>query len=121
MLRRLVESAQFTSLDFTSALADHGIKISMDWRGSWRDNVFVERLWRSIKYEEAYLHACESVNQAKAGIGRYIEFYNTRRPHSTLNKNTPDEFYFASLPALPKQLDRQCPRCPPTSTPQSST
>ena len=96
------QGSQFTSLDFTSALADRGIKISMDGRGSWRDNVFVERLWRSIKYEEVYLHAYESVSQAKAGIGRYIEFYNSRRPHSTLDKKTPDEFYFASLPAIQK-------------------
>jgi putative transposase len=96
------QGSQFTSLDFTSTLADRGIKISMDGRVSWRDNVFVERLWRSIKYEEVYLHASESVSQAKAGIGRYIEFYNTRRPQSTLDKKTPDEFYFASLPALLK-------------------
>jgi putative transposase len=96
------QGSQFTSLDFTSALQERGIRISMDGRGSWRDNVFVERLWRSIKYEEVYLHAYESVSQAKAGIGRYIEFYNTRRPHSTLDKKTPDEFYFASLAPLPK-------------------
>jgi putative transposase len=96
------QGSQFTSLEFTSALREHGIKISMDGRGSWRDNVFVERLWRSIKYEEVYLHAYESVSQAKAGIGRYIEFYNTRRPHSMLDKMTPDEFYFASMAALPR-------------------
>ena len=96
------QGSQFTSLDFTDALKARDIQISMDGKGSWRDNVFVERLWRSIKYEEVYLHAYESVSQAKAGIGRYIDFYNTRRPHSTLDKKTPDEFYFASLPALPK-------------------
>ena len=96
------QGSQFTSLDFTSALQERGIRISMDGRGSWRDNVFVERLWRSIKYEEVYLHAYDSVSQAKAGIGRYIEFYNTRRPHSTLDKKTPDEFYFASLAPLAK-------------------
>ena len=95
------QGSQFTSLDFTGALSERGIKISMDGRGSWRDNVFVERLWRSIKYEEVYLHAYDSVSQAKSGIGRYIEFYNTRRPHSALDKMTPDEFYFAALPALP--------------------
>ena len=94
------QGSQFTSLEFTGALHEHGVQISMDGRGSWRDNVFVERLWRSIKYEEVYLHAYESVSQAKAGIGRYIEFYNTRRPHSTLDKQTPDEFYFASLGRL---------------------
>jgi putative transposase len=96
------QGSQFTSADFTDALKARSIQISMDGKGSWRDNVFVERLWRSIKYEEVYLHAYDSVSQAKAGIGRYIEFYNGRRPHTALDKKTPDEFYFASLPALPK-------------------
>ena len=63
-------------------------------------NIFVERLWRSIKYEEVYLHAYDSVSQAKAGLARYIDFYNTARPHSLLDKKTPDEFYFATLPAI---------------------
>ena len=74
--------------------------ISMDGRGAWRDNVFVERLWRSVKYEEVYLHAYDSVAQARAGITRYIDFYNSRRPHSSLDKKTPDEFYFATLAPL---------------------
>ena len=69
-------------------------------RGPWRDNVFVERLWKSIKYEEVYLHAYDSVGQAKTGLARYIDFYNSKRPHSSLHKNTPDEFYFATLPAI---------------------
>ena len=69
-------------------------------RGAWRDNIFVERIWRSIKYEEVYLHAYDSVALAKAGIARYIDFYNARRPHSSLDKRTPDEFYFAKLPAM---------------------
>lgn len=94
------QGSQFTSVAFTDALKERGIAISMDGRGSWRDNVFVERLWRSIKYEEVYLHAYESVKQAKAAIARYVEFYNSRRPHSSLDKRTPDEFYFASLPAI---------------------
>lgn len=80
---------QFTSPEFTSALHERG-------------NVFVERLWRSIKHDEVYLHADESVSQAKAGIGRYIEFYNTHRPHSMLDKRMPDEFYFALLAPLAK-------------------
>ena len=96
------QGSQFSSLDFTSALKERHIEISMDGRGSWRDNVFVERLWRSIKYEEVYLHAYESVSQAKAGIGRYIEFYNMCRPHTALDKKTPDEFYFASLAPFAK-------------------
>ena len=96
------QGSQFTSFDFTTALKERHIEISMDGRGSWRDNVFVERLWKSVKYEEVYLHAYDSVSQAKAGIGRYFEFYNTRRPHTALDKQTPDEFYFASLPAIQK-------------------
>lgn len=94
------QGSQFTSEAFTRELTTRGIQISMDGKGSWRDNVFVERLWRSIKYEEVYLHAYESVSQAKAGIARYIGFYNAHRPHSSLDKKTPDEFYFATLPAM---------------------
>jgi putative transposase len=96
------QGSQFTSAAFTDELLKRGIAISMDGKGSWRDNVFVERLWRSIKYEEVYLHAYDSVSQAKAAIARYIEFYNTRRPHSSLAGRTPDEFYFASLHAFAK-------------------
>ena len=94
------QGSQFTSEAFTEVLEAREIAISMDGRGSWRDNVFVERLWRSIKYEEVYLHAYDSVGHAKAGLARYIDFYNTRRPHSSLDKKTPDEFYFATLPAI---------------------
>ncbi len=94
------QGSQFTSEAFTNALKERGIQISMDGKGAWRDNVFVERLWRSIKYEEVYLHAYESVSHAKAGLARYIDFYNTRRPHSSLDTKTPDEFYFATLPAI---------------------
>ncbi len=78
MLRRPIESTQFTSSEFTRLLHGHGIRISMDGKGCWRDNVFVERVWRSIKYEEVYLHAYETVSAAREGIGRYINFYNTR-------------------------------------------
>jgi putative transposase len=94
------QGSQFTSLEFTQLLKDHGIAISMDGKGCWRDNVFVERLWKSIKYEEVYLRAYESVSAAKAGIGNYLTFYNSRRPHSALDGGTPDAFYFANLPAL---------------------
>ena len=94
------QGSQFTSEEFTEALKSRGVQISMDGRGAWRDNIFIERFWRSIKYEEIYLHAYESVTQAKAGIARYINFYNTERPHSSLDKKTPDEFYFATLPAI---------------------
>jgi putative transposase len=94
------QGSQFTSAAFIDELDKRGIAISMDGKGSWRDNVFVERLWKSIKYEEVYLKAYDSVSHARAAIGRYIDFYNTRRPHSSLDKKTPDEFYFATLPAI---------------------
>jgi putative transposase len=94
------QGSQFTSEAFTGVLKARSIQISMDGKGSWRDNVFVERLWRSIKYEEVYLHAYDSVSCAKAGLVRYISFYNAHRPHSSLDKKTPDEFYFANLPAI---------------------
>jgi putative transposase len=87
------QGSQFTSIDFTGMLKDAGIAISMDGKGAWRDNVFVERLWRSIKYEEIYLHAYPNVTEARNGIGRYIDFYNTMRPHSSLAGRTPDEAY----------------------------
>ena len=70
----------------------------MDGKGCWRDNVFVERLWKSIKYEEVYLHAYDSVSHAKASLARYIKFYNGLRPHSSLDRQTPDDVYFSSLP-----------------------
>lgn len=89
---------QFTSSAFNCLLHDHCIRISMDGKGCWRDNVFIERLWRSIKYEEVYLHAYESVSQDRSGIGRYIEFYNTRHPHSSLGARTPEVVYFQTLP-----------------------
>ena len=92
------QGSQFTSLAFTGLLKDHGIAISMDGQGCWRDNVFVERLWRSVKYEEVYLRAYDSVSHAKASLSRYFDFYNTRRPHSSLDRKTPDQVYFASLP-----------------------
>ena len=91
------QGSQFTSSAFTGLLLEHGIRISMDGKGCWRDNVFIERVWRSIKYEEVYLHAYEAVSAAREGIGRYINFYNTRRPHSSLQARTPDVVYFASL------------------------
>jgi putative transposase len=88
------QGSQFTSLDFTSVLTKAGVAISMDGKGAWRDNVFVERLWRTIKYEEVYLRAYDSVSEARASISRYLAFYNRRRPHSSLDARTPDEAYF---------------------------
>ena len=92
------QGSQFTGSAFTGVLADNGIAISMDGKGAWRDNVFVERLWRSVKYEEVYLRAYDSVSEARASIGRYLGFYNGRRPHSSLDGMTPDQAYFTPLP-----------------------
>ncbi len=83
------QGSQFTSIDFTAVLKKADIAISMDGKGAWRDNVFVERLWRSIKYEEVYLHAYKTVPEARAGISRYLAFYNTRRPHSAIALQPP--------------------------------
>jgi len=94
------QGSQFTSLPFTGLLLKHGIAISMDGRGAWRDNVFVERLWRSVKYEEVYLRAYDSVAEARASIGQYMTFYNNRRPHSSLDACTPDQTYFNHVPLL---------------------
>jgi len=92
------QGSQFTSQAFTGLLKENNIRISMDGKGAWRDNVFVERLWRSVKYEEVYLHAYDSVSSTRAGLDRYFRFYNTRRPHSSLDRQTPDQVYFNSLP-----------------------
>jgi putative transposase len=92
------QGSQFTGAAFTGVLADNGIAISMDGKGAWRDNVFVERLWRSVKYEEVYLKAYDSVGEARTSIGRYLDFYNRRRPHSSLDGTTPDRAYFEQLP-----------------------
>jgi putative transposase len=94
------QGSQFTSAAFTGLLLENAIAISMDGRGAWRDNVFVERLWRSVKYEEVYLRAYDSVGEARASIGRYLEFYNRKRPHSSLDARTPDRAYFNSLPLV---------------------
>jgi putative transposase len=91
------QGSQFTSTAFTGLLNENAIAISMDGRGSWRDNVFVERLWRTVKYEEVYLRAYETVSQARASLGRYIDFYNRQRPHSSLDRQTPDEAYFNQM------------------------
>jgi putative transposase len=94
------QGSQFTSAAFTGLLLENGIAISMDGRGAWRDNVFVERLWRSLKYEEVYLRAYETVAEARRLIGRYLDFFNTKRPHSSLGARTPDQAYFAPPPTV---------------------
>ena len=92
------QGSQFTGSAFTGVLTKQIIAISMDGKGAWRDNVFVERLWRTIKYEEVYLRAYESISEARASIGRYLHFYNERRPHASLDGMTPDQAYFTPLP-----------------------
>ena len=95
------QGCQFTSAAFTGLLQAHGIRISMDGRGRWLDNVFIERLWKTVKYEEVYLRAYESVSDAKASLATYFDFYNARRPHTSLDRMTPDQIYCQALP-LPK-------------------
>src|SRR5471030_2712430 len=94
------QGSQFTSVAFTGVLLNNAIAISMDGKGSWRDNVFVERIWRSVKYEEVYLRAYASVGEARISIGRYLDFYNRKRPHSSLDRRTPDEAYFDPTPFI---------------------
>ena len=96
------QGSQFTCEAFTDVLLKNDIKISMDGKGAWRDNVFVERLWRSVKYEEVYLRAYNSVSDARTSLGRYLDLYNRRRPHSSLDDRTPDQVYFT--PALLNRL-----------------
>ena len=95
------QGSQFTSLDFIKLLKDAKISISMDGKGAWRDNRMIERFWRSVKYEEIYLHAYTNVPEARAGIGKYIKFYNERRPHSSLAGKTPDQAYFNQPKPIP--------------------
>jgi putative transposase len=92
------QGAQFTSADFLAVLRAHEIQISMDGQGCWRDNVFVERIWRSVKYEEVYLHAYETVSDLRAGLTRYLTVFNQRRPHEALHRSTPDAVYFSQPP-----------------------
>jgi putative transposase len=94
------QGSQFTGEAFTGLLLRNGITISMDGKGAWRDNVFVERLWRSVKYEEVYLKAYDNVPEARTSIGRYLDFYNSRRPHSRHGGRTPDQAWYAGLPPV---------------------
>ena len=92
------QGSQFTSAAFIGVLHQHRIRISMDGKGGWKDNVFVERLWRTVKYEEVYLHGYDTVSEVKQALQRYFAFYNLRRPHSALDGQTPDAVYFNQLP-----------------------
>jgi Transposase and inactivated derivatives len=91
------QGSQFTGSEFIGVLREHGIAISMDGRGQWRDNVFVERLWKSVKYEDVYLRGYETVSAVRTGLARYLAFYNSRRPHSAHGGDTPDMVYFKAL------------------------
>jgi len=90
------QGSQFTSEEFVSTVLESGAELSMDGKGAWRDNVFIERFWRTVKYEEVYLRAYENVSDARRHLARYMEFYNNRRPHSSLDEQTPDAVYFQS-------------------------
>ena len=92
------QGSQFTAQAFVQAVKDRGCHLSMDGRGAWRDNVFVERLWKSVKYERVYLHAYDSVTEARQPILQYVDWYNRARPHSSLDRHTPDEAYAVMLP-----------------------
>jgi putative transposase len=94
------QGSQFTADEFVKVVKDQGCQLSMDGRGAWRDNIFVERLWRSVKYEEVYLHAYESVKEARTAIMRYLDWYNRCRPHSSLWGMTPEEAYVSMLPKI---------------------
>ena len=92
------QGSQFSAQAFVHAVKEQGCKLSMDGRGAWRDNVFVERLWKSVKYERVYLYAYDSVTEARTSITQYLGWYNQSRPHSSLGKQTPDEAYAVMLP-----------------------
>ena len=94
------QGSQFTAQDFVEAVIDNGVKLSMDGRGAWRDNVFVERIWRSVKYERVYLRAYDSVSTARADIAQYIAWYNGERGHSSLADKTPEQAWLSGLPLL---------------------
>ena len=94
------QGSQFTATQFTDVVLAKGCKLSMDGRGAWRDNVFVERFWRSVKYERVYLRAYDNVSAARSDIAKYIDSFNKERPHSSLGDDTPDEFYYANPPPM---------------------
>ena len=95
------QDSQFTRHDFTGLLIKINIKVNVDGKGAWRDHVFVERLWRSAKYEEVFLKAYANVPEARASIGKYLAFYNAIRPHQSLGRQTPEQAYFRSLQPIP--------------------
>jgi putative transposase len=109
---RTDQRSQFTSADFLNVLRRRQIQISMDGQGCWRDNAFVEGLWRSVKYDEVYLHAYETVSDVRTGLARYFHFFNHRRPHTALRRRTPDTVFFAPLPETAGNSPRALPLIP---------
>jgi putative transposase len=99
-----IDQGSLTGAAFTGVLIKNGIAISMDGKGAWRDNIFVERLWRSIKYEEVYLRGYDSVSEVRASIGQYLTFCNGRRPHTSLDDKTPDQAFHPAATPLPLRL-----------------
>ena len=94
------QGSQFTAQEFVDMVQGHGVKLSMDGRGAWRDNVFVERIWRTVKYERVYLRAYETVSEARQDIAQYIDWYNTARPHSSLGGHTPEQVWIGGMPTF---------------------
>ena len=94
------QGSQFTAEEFTDAVLDRGCKLSMDGKGAWRDNVFVERLWRSVKYERVYLRAYGAVSEAKADVAQYVDWYNRERVHSSIEDRPPEQAYWELLPKV---------------------
>lgn len=92
------QGSQFTSEAFLEVLENHGVSISMDGKGRWRDNVFIERLWKSVKYEDVYLKGYESIGAVRQGLKNYFDFYNSQRRHQSLDRRTPDDVYWDTLP-----------------------
>lgn len=96
------QGSQFTAQNLVDAVLGNGVKLSMDGRGAWRDNVFVERVWRTIKYERVYLRAYNSLSEARQDIAQYIDWYNRQRGHSSIEGKTPEQFYLSGLPTMKK-------------------
>ena len=111
------QGSQFTSLEFTQVLQEHGVKISMDGKGRYQDNIFVERLWRTVKYEEVHLKAYASVLEAQRGLEDYFRFYNGLRPHQALGYRTPAEVFYGDQDAV--EGDSNGRRCSPEQETQS--
>ncbi len=115
------QGSQLTATEFTDVVLGKGCKLSMDGRGAWRDNVFVEWLWRSVKYERVYLKAYDSVSAARTDIADYLGWYNTHRPPSSLERATPDQKYFTGLPRLKHAAQDEIPGAPRVATRPQST